>query len=812
MSHYKPLNLTYLIALFLTGISAIYHLPLLADETLQIVPASISVKPGESVVFSAIGYTDEKLYWTTVQGDLKVMLRAKSGVAMGSGQLSVLEGTKVRYTAPYNPGIYSVAVTTNNAMAVAEVQVYNVEEAILMAEIRGQRVLTVGTTQALSLQVWLADLSQRDYTDRATWTSNNQSIVEVYNGSITALATGTATISASGIGDHSPIIEVEVQPETALGLVIEPSPVYLPIDGTQTLIITKLLQSSNTEKLLKPSDCEFSSQATNLVTINSKAELTANKTGYAVINVNCNGLTASTPVFVGSFSYPETDPETITLERGETKPYAIIGGMPPYVVTATTGRISGKGEHWNYHAARTIGDDTITITDQDGKEAFLNVTVVKGLELSPLQVDLAANTMTDFTVIGGIAPYSWRVLAGILDESTGDSISYTAPEVQGIYEITVIDNQNCTKTAIINVGAGLIATPNQFIINPIAKKRFQITGGTTPYIVSTSAGSYNQEEDGSYYYVAPSIAGDYSIAVKDAEGRSAIISVIVESSLQVTPQRLFLTRKEETKLNISGGYGNYTVTAQTGDVDENDGKLTYQAAKVAGHDIITVSDQAGTVVQIEVLVSIEGFYASPGESYVLANESVKLRGLGGTPPYSWQVLGEGSLSNTKGQRVTFTAPAVAGKYTVLVTDNTGKEVKSHVIVYQGELQLTPELLVLEPNQSADLHAILGVPKYTWWVEHGNLSATAGEKVTYTAPTESVDSDLIWLEDATGKIKSTRTVISRKIVRDIIDLYAGSDGKLDETDMSRAVTDYFQKKGWLNRTELFLLLERFLSKG
>jgi hypothetical protein len=430
--------------------------------------------------------------------------------------------------------------------------------------------------------------------------------------------------------------------------------------------------------------------------------------------------------------------------------------------------------------------------------------------LSPQSIDLSANTNQVFTVASGLAPYTWQVSAGTLDKTQGTEVTYTAPQTKGVYEISVVDQQGDVKRAVINVGGELIASPHELILNPDEEQKFYITGGTKPYKISASSGTYTEDEYGNFYYTAPSVAGDYNLTIKDKENKSTNISVTVQSKLTVTPLELFLKRNEEAELNISGGYGKYSVTAKSGDVKENNAKLTYTAANVSGRDVITITDQAGTVIQVEVLVSQNSFFASPAESYILAGEKVKLRGLGGTPPYTWTVKGEGDLSKNEGDRVTFTAPELADNYKIVIKDNSGKEIEATVVVYQGELKLSPETLVIAPGKKAELTALLGVPDYIWSNDQvGALSATKGKTVTYTA-SEKESEDIIQLEDATGKVKTLRVVIKEKV--NIVDLIAGADGKIDETEMDNAIRDFFdpEKQGWIDRTDLFLVVEQFLT--
>jgi uncharacterized protein YjdB len=792
----------YIISLLLV-FSTIYSL---SANSLTINPDKVSVKPGKSVNFSVSGNAGNDLRWLVVKGNVRDL----AGVVM-EAKVEIYEGgTSVSYTAPSEAGNYSIAVTDGAGMAVAQILVLDLQNAIFTMEILGgNRQLSIGAQQALSLQVVLADLTQQDKTQVAKWKSSDDSIVTVDKDAvITAKAAGKAKITATIGDDQSAEIEITVKAENATGLAVDPETVYLTTGNKQTIAISKVFKSGNKQEL-DAAACELTSSS-NTVAVN-KTELEAVSQGYASIKVKCDDLQSQVAVFVNSDLALATSPEKLIVKAGTSKEFSISGGLPPYTVRADKGRVYGDAKHSSYKAPRNANNDTITVTDQDGSKVTVRVKISKGLVLSPEIIDLAAKTTQVFTVASGLEAYTWQVTAGKLNKTQGTEVTYTAPEAKGVYELSVVDKQGDVKRAVINVGGGFIASPQQLILDLDEEQKFYIVGGTKPYKISASAGTYIEGVDGSFYYTAPSVAGDYSLTIKDKDNKTTNISVTVQSQLLVTPLELFLKRDEEAELNISGGYGKYTVIAKTGDIKGKDGKLTYTAGNVAGRDVISIIDQAGSVVQVEVLVSINGFYLSPGESYILPSEKVKLRGLGGTPPYSWTVKGEGDLSTNEGERVTFTAPEVAGKYTIVIKDNSGKETEATVVVYQGKLKLSPEVLVIAPGKKVELTALLGVPDYVWSNDQvGALSATKGKTVTYTASKKPIE-DVIQLSDATGKLKTLRVLIPKEGIN-MLDLIAGADGKVDDVEMGNAIGDFFdpEKQGWIDRSDLFLVIQRFLE--
>ena len=192
----------------------------LPASSLTIFPESASLKQGEQTEFFVTGYTAESiddLQWVAVKGNMTRRTRAiLPGVTMEAGQIQVSKINKVIYTAPHKAGTYSIAVTDNIEIAVAEIEVVDISDAIVMVEILGERTFTVDDSMALSLQAWLPNLTQQDYTTNANWESSDTNIVQVdENGILTALSAGETTISAdlAGQTDH---IQVTVQAKTPL--------------------------------------------------------------------------------------------------------------------------------------------------------------------------------------------------------------------------------------------------------------------------------------------------------------------------------------------------------------------------------------------------------------------------------------------------------------------------------------------------------------------------------------------------------------------------------------------------------------------
>ena len=212
--------------------------------------------------------------------------------------------------------------------------------------------LAVGGSVALT-----ATLTPENATDAVVWSSNNKEIAEVSNnGTVTAKALGTATITAT-VGSYTATCEVTVAvPVTGVTLDKETMNLTAGSTGTLTATITpenatnkNLTWTSDNEAVVAVSDGVVSAVAAGTANI-TVTTADGGKTATCVVTVTRRSSSSSRP------SYPITTPDKT--ENGSvtvTPKSAKRGSTVTITVTPDAGYVL----------------DELTVTDKDGKDVAL---------------------------------------------------------------------------------------------------------------------------------------------------------------------------------------------------------------------------------------------------------------------------------------------------------------------------------------------------------------------------------------------------------------------------------------------------------
>ena len=116
----------------------------------------------------------------------------------------------------------------------------------------------------------------------------------------------------------------------------------------------------------------------------------------------------------------------------------------------------------------------------------------------------------------------------------------------------------------------------------------------------------------------------------------------------------------------------------------------------------------------------QGLTVSPSEIQLPANETVTFTVVGGDPPYSAEVAGNGSFAL---DTLDYTAPPAEGTETITFTDYVGKTVSVSVTVTQpvaaGELSLSPSAITVSAGGQIAFATTGGTPSYTYSVASGS---------------------------------------------------------------------------------------------
>ena len=256
--------------------------------------------------------------------------------------------------------------------------------------------LTKGQTETL-----IATVSPADATDKTvTWTTSNEKIASVSNGTVTALYSGTVTITAIAGAQRATCTVTITTPVT--GIALDSNSLELTEGDNATLVAT-----------VSPSDADdktvrWSSSNTSVSTVDGSGSITAVAPGTATITASCSGFSATCNVTVVkriiAVSSITLNKTSIELNRGQSETL-VATVSPANADDKTVTWSSSKTSVATVDASGKVtavgrGSATITAT-AGGKTATCEVEVKVPLEsvsLDKTELELEVDGTYQFTV------------------------------------------------------------------------------------------------------------------------------------------------------------------------------------------------------------------------------------------------------------------------------------------------------------------------------------------------------------------------------------------------------------------------------
>ena len=291
------------------------------------------------------------------------------------------------------------------------------------------------------------------------------------------------------------------------------------------------------------------------------------------------------------------------------------------------------------------------------------------------------------TPSGGLSPYTYS-----LDGTNYQSSTSFTNLVAGTYTAIAKDNNGCTTSS----SSVAITQPSAALSSSITSQTdvscyggttgsyaVQAANGTSPYQYELDVSGFGAATTGAYN--SGSVAGgSYTINIKDANGCTT------SQAVTITQPSAALSSSITSQTNVAcfGGTGSYAVQAANGTSPyqyelgvSGYGAATtgaYNSGAVSGGSyVINIKDANGCTTSQSITItepsSALGASASNGGSYA-AGETINLTssGSGGTTGYSYSWTGPSSFaSNSQNPSRTNATTAMAGTYTVTVTDANG---------------------------------------------------------------------------------------------------------------------------------------------
>jgi RHS repeat-associated protein len=256
--------------------------------------------------------------------------------------------------------------------------------------------LAIGSTATLTARATYSDGTNQDVTAAATWTSSAANVASVNAGTVTAVASGSATITAtSGSVSGSATITVTNPAPTLTALAIIPSSANLQVGGTLQLRAQATYSDNSTADVT--AQATWTTSSSPVATVSSAGLATAVAQGNVTIGAAVASVSAMSTIAVGPSEPLPPDPSTVA------------SVIDPTVVTtvfeSTKFLYSGASPIQSGVAAGTIEKLRAcvlrgTVRDQSGAAlAGVAITILGHPELGSTQSRL--DGMFDMAVNGG---------------------------------------------------------------------------------------------------------------------------------------------------------------------------------------------------------------------------------------------------------------------------------------------------------------------------------------------------------------------------------------------------------------------------
>ena len=492
-----------------------------------------------------------------------------------------------------------------------------------------------------------ATVTPDNATDKTvTWTSSNTSVATVEDGVVTPVAEGTATITARA-GDQTAECEVTVNPEGTIIPVtkfeLNKTSLTLNEEASETLTATVKPENATNKTVT------WSSDKTDVATVDSNGKVTAVAEGTATITAKAGEQTATCAVTVVAKDADivavtgiTLDKTTLSLEEGDEETLTATV-LPENATNKTVTWSSDKTDVATVDSngkVTAVAEGTATITAKAGEqtaECAVTVTAavaLTGISLGKETLSLAEGKSETLTATlepeGAKADITWS--SSDTDVATVDSNGKVTAVAAGNAEITATAGAHkatCTVTVTEadEISFFVDSSEADFEVKKFAAGS-DITGNSlftlnATVAMETSFGSsYGALQDGSNAVSFKNMAGEDvkpNVGIKLGDDLKAT----GDSSSGDSIDNIFtVTAKKDIELNVYVDFTNNSFNSnRTGDItykvnsEDSEEKVSITARKSPA--TITVSLKQGEVLT----VGAENKHSSTARLWLLGAEA-----------------------------------------------------------------------------------------------------------------------------------------------------------------------------------------------
>lgn len=388
-----------------------------------------------------------------------------------------------------------------------------------------------------------------------------------------------------------------------------------------------------------------------------------------------------------------------------TSQFTINGGTPGYSVTTNNAAVATVTTSGSTFTVNAVGGGDAVISIKDSVGAAVTV----GIAVSANSASLFTTAPASFTVGVGTPSQEYLISGGKPGYSVTSSDTAVAQVgingsrfiVTGVSggkaNLTIKDAVGASVGLEVTVGSAtqlFTTAASQISVAVGATQTYAISGGATPYSASSSNGVLAAASvSGSTLSITGAFAGTVNVVVRDANGASVPIAVIVGSNTAGTA--LFTSAASDIVVaagttptfTVGGGTGPYTVSSSNVAVARGavSATTTLGITGVAtGSAKIVVLDTLGAKAEINVVVgagpAVSLYTTAPISATIASGTAQPYIVGGGFAPYVVTSSNAAvSTASISGSALTIGGVA-GGSAQISVFDSTGKSVTFSVTV------------------------------------------------------------------------------------------------------------------------------------
>ncbi|WP_276346192.1 cadherin-like domain-containing protein [Daejeonella sp. JGW-45] len=459
----------------------------------------------------------------------------------------------------------------------------------------------------------------------------------------------------------------------------------------------------------------------------SNGQTTQNATGLAAGNYTVTITDANSCQKIIPVSIIEPTEILASITPTPANCFGSSTGSATLTVSGGTGAYTflwSNGQTTQNATGLAAGNYTVTITDANGCEKVVPVTITEPIEITATAVATPVNcygTSTGsatLTVSGGIGAYTFLW-------SNGQTTQNATGLAAGNYTVTITDANSCQKiipvtiTEPTEITATAVATPANCFGSSTGSATLTVSGGTGTYTFLWSNGQTTQNATGL-------AAGNYTVTITDANGCEKVVPVTITEPAEITatavatPANCFGSSTGSATLTISGGTGAYTFLWSNGQTTQNATGLA------AGNYTVTITDANGCEKVVPVTITepteiLASITPTAVNCFGGSTGSATLTVSGGTGAYTFLWSNGQTTQNATG--------LAAGNYTVTITDANSCQ-KTIPVTITEPIEITATAVAIPVNcygtstGSATLTVSGGTGAYTFLWSNGQTTQNA----------------------------------------------------------------------------------------